>query len=291
MPEIGKINKLKVIKELDFGVYLDGAELGGILLPKRYVPHECKTGDDVDVFLYFDSSDRIIATTEKPYATVGDFALMRVKSVDQVGAFLDWGLMKDLLVPFRQQKVNMEEGRSYLVYVYYDQISNRIAASAKLEKFLNAVPADYKVGQQVDLLIWKATDMGYKAIINNSHQGILYSNEIFRTLNTGQCIKGFVKKVRPDNKIDLSLYAEGYDKVGEHTEKIIEYLKQQGGYSDISDKTSPGTIYSLFSISKKTFKSALGDLYKKGLIVLEKDRIRLSDNPETEIGKHSLEHP
>ena len=286
MPEIGKINKLKVVKELDFGVYLDGSELGEILLPKRYVPRDCKTGDDVDVFLYFDSSDRIIATTEKPNATVGEFALLRVKSVDQVGAFLDWGLMKDLLVPFRQQKVTMVEGRSYLVYVYFDQVSNRIAASAKLEKFLNAFPPDYKVGQQVDLLIRKATDMGYKAIINNSHEGILYSNEIFRKLNIGQHIPGFVRKVRPDNKIDLSLYAEGYDKVVEQSEIIIEYLKQQGGSAALSDKTSPETIYSLFSISKKTFKIAVGALYKKGLIVLEKDRISLSDPERKNITIH-----
>jgi uncharacterized protein len=275
MSSVGKFNTLKVIKELDFGVYLDGCELGEILLPKRYVPEACAMGDEVEVFLYFDSSDRIIATTEKPFATVGEFALLRVKSVDQYGAFLDWGLMKDLLVPFREQKVTMAEGRSYIVFVFYDQLSNRIAASAKLEKYLNLVPPDYEAGQQVNLLIWKATDIGYKAIINNDHQGILYSNEVFQELKTGQHIKGYIKKIREDGKIDLSLFPSGYIKVGPHADKIIEYLKQKGGQADITDKTPPDTIYSLFGISKKSFKTALGNLYKQGLIVLEKDRIKL----------------
>ena len=269
---------MTVVKELDFGVYLDGAELGEILLPKRYVPQGCKTGDALEVFLYFDSSDRIIATNEIPYAQVGEFALLRVKSVDQFGAFLDWGLMKDLLVPFREQKITMQEGRSYIVYVFYDQFSNRIAASAKLEQFLNITPPEYELGQQVDLLIWKKTEIGFKAIIGNSHQGILYSNEIFQELDIGQKITGFIKKVRDDGKIDLSLFPSGYGKAGSQTDKIIEYLKMQGGAAFISDKTPPDTIYALFGISKKTFKTALGNLYKQGIIVLEKDRIRLSEN-------------
>jgi hypothetical protein len=275
MPSVGKYNNLIVVKELDFGVYLDGSELGEILLPRHYVPDNCKTGDEIEVFLYFDSEDRIIATTEKPFATVGEFALLRVKSVDQYGAFLDWGLMKDLLVPFREQKTNMAVGRSYIVYVYYDQSSNRIAASAKLEKYLDGEPSNYEVGQQVELLIWQASDLGYKAIINQSHQGILYSNEVFQKLDIGQSIKGYIKKVRDDNKIDLSLFPSGYDKIGEHTDKIIEYLRQQGGYANITDKTPPETIYTLFGITKKTFKNAIGNLYKQEIIVLEKEGIRL----------------
>ena len=282
MPSIGKFNELQVVKELDFGVYLDGAELGEILLPIRYVPDGCKTGDVVEVFLYFDSSDRIIATTEKPFAAVGEFALLRVKSVDQIGAFLGWGLMKDLLVPFREQKVTMTEGRSYIVYVFHDLISNRIVASAKLEKFLNRIPPDFSIGQQVDLIIWKVTDLGYKAIINHSHQGILYANEVFQELSVGQHIKGYVKKVRSDGKIDLILFPSGYEKVGQHTDKIIDYLKEQGGFASITDKTPPDTIYALFGISKKTFKNVLGDLYKQGRIVLEKDRILLRKNIDGE---------
>jgi predicted RNA-binding protein (virulence factor B family) len=275
MPFIGKYNTLKILKELDFGVYLDGAELGEILLPKRYVPKESKTGDEVEVFLYFDSEDRIIATTEKPHATVGEFALLRVKSVDKYGAFLEWGLMKDLLVPFREQKVTMIEGRSYIVYVFIDKGSNRIAASAKLDQFLDCIPHEYVIGQPVDILIWQATDMGYKAIINHFHQGILYANEVFQKLNVGQTIKGYIKKIREDNKIDLSLYPQGFAKVGEHTEVILDYLIKQGGYATISDKTPPDAIYELFGISKKTFKSAIGNLYKQGKIMLEKEGIRL----------------
>lgn len=283
MPSVGKFNNLTVIKELDFGVYLDGSELGEILLPRRYVPVGSKTGDELEVFLYFDSSDRIIATTEIPFAQVGEFALLRVKSVDQFGAFLDWGLMKDLLVPFREQKITMEEGRSYIVYVFYDQLSNRIAASAKLEQFLHVTHPEYEAGQQVDLLIWKKTEIGFKAIIGNSHQGILYSNEIFQDLDIGQKITGFIKKVRVDGKIDLSLFPSGYGKAGAQTDKIVEYLKTQGGTAFISDKTPPDTIYALFGISKKTFKTVIGNLYKQGLIVLEKDRIRL-----VEFGKSDL---
>jgi uncharacterized protein len=275
MPSIGKYNKLKVLKELDFGLYLDGSELREILLPRHYVPEGCKIDDELEVFLYFDSEDRIIATTEKPFATVDEFALLRVKSVDQFGAFLDWGLMKDLLVPFREQKVNMIEGRSYMVYVYYDETSNRIAASAKLEKFLDRLIPNYEIGQQVDLIIWQATELGYKAIINQAHQGILYSNEVFQKLNVGQKIKGYIKKIRDDEKIDLSLFPSGYKKIGEHADKIIDYLRQQGGFVNITDKTAPETIYSLFGISKKMFKNAIGNLYKQEIIVLEKEGIRL----------------
>jgi hypothetical protein len=275
MPSIGKYNSLQVVKELDFGVYLDGSELGEILLPRRYVPDGCKIDDEVKVFLYFDSEDRIIATTEKPFATVDEFALLRVKAVDQYGAFLDWGLMKDLLVPFREQKENMVSGRSYLVYVYYDEKSNRITASAKIEKFLDRILPNYEVGQQVDLLIWQSTDIGYKTIINQANHGILYSNEVFQKLNVGQKIKGYIKKIRDDEKIDLSLFPSGYEKVSEHADKIIEYLRNQGGYASITDKTAPETIYSLFGISKKMFKNAVGNLYKQEIIVFEKDGIRL----------------
>lgn len=275
MPSIGKYNKLVVVKELDFGMYLDGIELGEILLPKRYIPADTKIGDEIEVFLYFDSDDRIIATTEKPHAFVGEFALMRVKTVDKVGAFLDWGLMKDLLVPFREQKVDMEVGRSYIVYVYYDRPSNRIAASAKIPQFLDRIPPEYEPGQEVDLLIWQATDLGYKAIIENFHQGVLYANEVFQELSVGQRVKGYVKKIREDNKIDLSLFPIGYAKVEGNTDKIIEYLKKQGGYAPITDKTSPEIIYNLFGISKKTYKSAVGGLYKQGLITIEKEGLRL----------------
>jgi uncharacterized protein len=203
---IGKYNTLRVIKEVDFGVYLDGEQEGEILMPVRYVPPHCQVGDYVDVFLYLDSEDRPIATTEKPFAQVGEFAMLRVKSVNKIGTFLDWGIMKDLLVPFREQKVTMIEGRSYLVYILVDDESKRIVASAKLNKYLDKTVPEYTVGQEVDLVIESETDLGYKAIINNLHWGILYENEVFEQLAKGLKVKGYVKKIRTDNKIDLSLH-------------------------------------------------------------------------------------
>ncbi len=279
MPLIGKFNKLKVVKEFDFGLYLDGAELGEILLPRRYVPEGCKIDDEVDVFIYFDSSDRIISTTEIPLAQVGEFAFLHVKTVDEFGAFLEWGLMKDLLVPFREQKVPLTKGRSCVVYVFYDEKSNRIAASAKVEKYLNLTPPAYSVGEEVDLLIWKATDLGYKVIINHAHQGILYANEVFQELAVGQKMKGFIKKVREDLKIDVGLFPSGYANIKQNSDAILGYLEHQGGYADISDKTPAETIHSLFGISKKTFKKILGDLYSQRIILIEKEGIRLLSKP------------
>jgi hypothetical protein len=275
MPEIGKFNKLKVVKEFDFGLYMDGAELGEILLPRRYVPEGCTIGDEVDVFIYFDSSDRIITTTEIPLARVGEFAFLHVKTVDEYGAFLEWGLMKDLLVPFREQKVPLTKGRSCVVYVFYDEKSNRIAASAKVEKHLNQIPPAYTAGEEVNILIWKATDLGYKVIINHAHQGILYANEVFQELAVGQKMKGFIKKVREDLKIDVGLFPSGYANAKQHSESILNYLEQQGGYAPISDKTAAETIHSLFGISKKTFKRAIGDLYSQRVILIEKEGLRL----------------
>jgi uncharacterized protein len=280
MPSIGNRNKLKVVKEFDFGLYLDGAELGEILLPRRYVPEGCKIDDEVDVFIYFDSSDRIISTTEIPLALVGEFAFLHVKTVDEFGAFLEWGLMKDLLVPFREQKVPLTKGRSCVVYVFYDEKSNRIAASAKLEKFLNLTPPDYSPGAEVELLIWKATDLGYKVIINHAHQGILYANEVFQELAVGQKMKGFIKKVREDFKIDVGLFPPGYAHIKQNSDAILGYLQLQGGYADISDKTPAETIHSLFGISKKTFKKILGDLYSQRIILIEKEGIRLLPKAE-----------
>ncbi len=275
MPLIGKFNKLKVVKEFDFGLYLDGAELGEILLPRRYVPEGCKIDDEVDVFIYFDSNDRIISTTEIPLATVGEFAFLRVKTVDEFGAFLDWGLMKDLLVPFREQKVPLTKGRSCVVYVFYDEKSNRIAATAKIEKYLNITPPGYAVGEEVDLLIWKATDLGYKVIINNAHQGILYANEVFQELAVGQKMKGFIRKVRDDQKIDVGLFPSGSSNLKQNTDTILRFVEHEGGYARISDQTAAETIHSLFGISKKTFKKAIGDLYSQRLILIEKEGIRL----------------
>ena len=245
-------------------------------MPIRYVPANCKVGDYVDVFLYLDSEDRPIATTEKPYAQVGEFAMLRVKSVNKIGTFLDWGIMKDLLVPFREQKVTMLEGRSYLVYIYVDEESKRIVASAKLNKFLDKSLPEYTVGQAVELVIESETDLGYKAIINNQHWGILYENEVFEQLAKGLKIKGFIKKIRTDNKIDLSLHPLGYEKVDPLTQMILDELIKEGGFIPVSDKSGAEEVYRVFGISKKSFKQALGALYKRRLITIAPDGIRLN---------------
>ncbi len=276
MVNIGKYNTLKVIKEVDFGVYLDGEQEGEILMPIRYVPKNCKPGDFVDVFLYLDSEDRPIATTEKPYAQVGEFSMMRVKAVNKIGTFLDWGIMKDLLVPFREQKVTMTEGRSYLVYIYVDPESNRIVASAKLTKFLNKTIPEYTVGQEVDLVIESETDLGFKAIVNNQHWGVLYENEVFEQLDKGLKIKGYIKKIRDDHKIDLSLHPLGYEKVDPVAQMILDQLKKDGGFIPVSDKSDAELVYRVFGISKKTFKQAVGNLYKKRIITVSIEGIRLN---------------
>ncbi len=276
MVNIGKYNTLKVLKEVDFGVYLDGESEGEILMPIRYVPKNCQPGDLVDVFLYLDSEDRPIATTEKPYAQVGEFAMLRVKSVNKIGTFLDWGIMKDLLVPFREQKVTMIEGRSYLVYIHVDEESKRIVASAKLNKFLDKTVPEYVTGQEVDLVIESETELGYKAIVNNLHWGILYENEVFEQLAKGIKMKGYIKKVRTDNKIDLSLQPLGYVKVDPITQMILDELKKAGGFIPVSDKSEAEEVYRVFGISKKTFKQAVGSLYKKRLITIGTDGIRLN---------------
>ena len=278
MAEIGKLNRLKVVKELSFGLYLDGGEHGEILLPTRYIPNDTKVDDEIEVFIYYDSEDRIIATTETPLAMVGDFSLLKVVSVNAIGAFLDWGLPKDLLVPFREQKQTMQEGRYYLVKVYFDKNSKRIAASAKLDSFLDNLPPNYKEGQEVDLIICNETELGYKAIVNKLHWGMLYKNEVFQPLERGQKIKGFVKKIRDDEKIDLNLTKSGYAKVDDISEKILDYLRNNKGFATLTDKSSPETIYNLFSVSKKAFKMAIGGLYKKGYILIEINGIRLVED-------------
>lgn len=271
----GRYNTLKVVKFVDFGVYLDGAEMGEILLPARYVPEDCEVGEELEVFIYMDSEDRIIATTEKPYAQVGEFAMLRVNAVNNIGAFLDWGLMKELLVPFREQKMNMVAGRSYLVYVYLDADSQRIAASAKLEKFLDNVIPEYQVGEEVSLIIESESDLGYNAIINQLHRGILYHDELPGPLNKGQQLKAYIKKVREDKKIDLSLYKPGYAQVDSISQNILDRLKEAGGFLPLTDKSDAALVFDHFAISKKIFKKAIGALYKQRLIALEVNGIRL----------------
>lgn len=277
MIEIGKYNTLKVVKSVSFGVYLDGGEGLEILLPLRYVPMDTKPGDEIEVFIYHDNEGRLIATTARPYATVGEFQFMEVKDVNDAGAFLDWGIMKDLLVPFREQRIPMKEGKWYLVYVRLDPVTKRIMASSRVDKFLDNTPPLYEYNEEVNLLVTDQTDLGYKVIINNQHWGLLYYDEVFQRLERGERLKGYIKEVREDDKIDVSLRPLGYQKVESIADTVLKALRQKGGYIAVHDKSDPDLIYSLFHCSKKAFKQAIGSLYKQRLIKLEDKGIRLCD--------------
>lgn len=277
MVEIGKYNTLTVVKIVDFGVYLDGGERGEILMPKEYVPANCFPDDEVRVFVYFDSEDRIVATTEVPYVKVGEFAFLKVVAVSHVGAFLDWGLRKDLLVPFREQRDPMVEGKSYLVYAYADKASDRIVASTKVDKYLDQVFPEYEINEEVDILIARKTDLGYAVIINNMHWGLIYDNEVFQIIKIGQKMKGYIKAIREDEKIDVSLQAPGYAKIEGLAGVILEKIKDYDGILDLSDKSDPEEIYRVFGCSKKNYKKALGTLFKQGLIEINDTEVRLKE--------------
>ncbi len=275
MAEIGKINTLKVVRETENGVYLDGENLGEILMPQKFVTTEVKTAREANVFVYTDSEDRLVATNEQPLAKVGEFALLKVVATSRFGAFLDWGLPKDLLVPFSEQKAKMQDGKSYIVYLYVDILTNRIAASAKLDKFLDNTPPVYETGQEVQLIIAEETDLGYKAIVNNEHWGMLYKNQVFKPLAFGEKITGFVNKVRDDEKIDLLTEKPGYEKIDSISESILKALEENRGFVALTDKSSPEMIQDMLGISKKNFKKAIGNLYKQRLIEFKSDGIRL----------------
>lgn len=274
MLHIGRYNELKVSRRTDIGVYLQatGEE---ILLPKKYVPAGTKEGDVLEVFVYTDSEDRLIATTLKPYASVGEFAYMRVKEVSRVGAFLDWGLEKDLLVPFSEQEQKMEEGKSYVVAVYLDFNTDRVAASAKLHKFIEYEDIELQEGDVVDLLIVGQTGLGFNAIINNKHIGLIYHNEVFQPLLTGNRVRGYVKTIREDKKIDLSLQKTGGEHIDETRMKLLNVLKSNNGFLPLTDNSSPEEIQRMLQISKKAFKKAVGGLYKERLIEITDEGIKL----------------
>jgi predicted RNA-binding protein (virulence factor B family) len=278
MAAIGKMNLLEVVKTVDFGVYLKSDTFPEILLPRKYVPRNCQIGDKVNVFVHKDSEDRIIATTQVPAAMVGDYACLKATHVTDVGAFLDWGLLKDLFVPFREQKIPMEEGNYYTVHIYLDEETDRIAASSKVHKYLNKEPVTYETGQEVEVMVIYRTDLGYKCIIEQTHTGVLYENEVFAELEQGQVIKAFIKKIRPDEKIDLSLQKQGYARVEGLPEQILEKLKAQAGFMPLNSKSAPDVIYQAFGVSKKTFKMAVSNLYKSRLITIEDNGIRLAHN-------------
>ena len=275
MITIGQYYSLEVIKTVDFGFYLDAEDLGEVLLPRKHAPHDLAIGDTIDVFIYLDSEDRAVATTQKPKAKVGEFAYLKALAITEVGAFLDWGLDKDILVPFAEQHRKMEVDHSYLVYLYIDQRDGRIAASSKIDKFLDDDrPHNFRPQQAVNLIIANSTELGFKAIINNSHWGVLYSNDVFQRLSFGQSKKGFIKKIRPDGKIDLSLQG-GQETRDKYAKIILLYLNKENGFAPVHDKSDPQLISKLFGMSKKAYKKAIGGLYKQRIISIEKDGIRL----------------
>jgi len=272
------MNTLHVMREVDFGVYLDGEELGDILLPKREVPEGTRVDDMLEVFVYFDSTDTIIASTLKPKTMVGEFASLQVIDNNEMGAFLDWGLPKDLLVPFREQSHKLITGNHYVVHTYLDNVSNRIAASTKLDKFLSDENPRFAVGDKVDLFIVNRTDLGYKAIIENAHWGLLFKDEVFQPLQQGQKLEGYIKNIRSDGKIDITLQEPGVQHMDAASQKILDSLKTAQGFLPFNDKTPPEVIYREFGLSKKVFKRSLGALYKKRLIKLEPRGIQLLDD-------------
>lgn len=273
---LGDYNNLEIVKRVSFGLYLDGDEDGEILLPAKYVPDGYDIGDIIKVFVYLDNEERLVATTEEPLAKVGDFAFLRVAWTNDYGAFLDWGLLKDLFVPFSEQEGKMVKGNSYLVYVTIDRKSYRIYASARLDKFLSLTKPPYETDEEVDIIVWRRTDLGWKVIVNGNHSGLVFANEVFRDLKTGDRLKGYVKRVRTDGKIDIALQRHGVAGDDESSMRLLSAIEAQRGFLPLNDNSSPDEIYSMLGMSKKAFKRAAGKLYKQRLIIIDDDGLRLA---------------
>lgn len=292
MIQLGDYNVLKVVKPAvrenphafggkeTFGVYLDGGEEGEILMPQKYVPDGLQVGDDIRCFVYLDQDERPIATTETPIAKVGDFAYLECTWVNEYGAFLNWGVLKDVFCPFREQKRKMEVGESYIVYIHLDEESYRIVATAKIDKYLQ----DYfspshdeaGVGAAVSLLVWQKTDLGFKVIINNRYQGLVYRDQIFQPIHTGDRLTGYIQNVRPDGKIDVALQPTGRRQTKDFAHTLLQWLKEHDGFAPFGDKSTPDDIKRTFQVSKKVFKKAIGDLYKRHIIIIADDGIHLT---------------
>ncbi len=277
MAQIGKTNTLPVKKKWGNIIYLDGGESGDILLKGDYPAEKYQPGDEIKAFIYVDREERLLATTRQPFAQVGEFTTLRVVANSAAGAFLDWGLDSDLLVPRSEQQDSMKPNQSYVVFIFINDNNNRIAASAKLDKFLGLQPPKYAEGEEVDLLLYAETDLGYSVVVNSAHAGILYKNEVFQKLVIGQRLQGFVKKVREDGKIDLRLQPAGYQNIDGIAQAVLDTLKKCDGRVAVTDKSPPEDVYALFGVSKKVFKKAVGALYKKRLIVIDNTGIRLAD--------------
>lgn len=276
MIEIGKYNKLKIKRTTRVGLYLENEEGEDVLLPTKYSPLKYETDDELEVFVYLDNEGRKVATNLTPKIQVNEFAFLQVSSVTKVGAFLDWGLAKDLLVPFREQKQRMEEGRWYIVYMTIDDKTGRLFATNKLEKFLGNDNLSVKEGEEVKLMVMRKTDIGYSVIVNNRHVGLLYESEIFKEVNIGDKLQGFVRKIREDNKLDISLQPQGYDlSIDPHSDLVYKKILAAGGELSVTDKSTPEEIYDTFGISKKAFKKAIGALYKQRKIEIQPGQIKL----------------
>lgn len=276
MIELGKYNTITVVKSVDFGIYLDGGEGLEILMPTKYVPEGTKEGDELRCFVYQDSEARLIATTEHPYAIVGQFASLKINSVNAVGAFADWGTSKELLIPHREQTVKMEEGHRYIIYIYVDSVSGRIVGTAKIDKYLDNVPPSYEENEEIDALVWKPTPLGYKVIVNGQHTGLIYKNQIFQPVRVGEHLRAWVKGIREDDKIDLMLQPMGYRNMIDGVEAtVLKALHNNNGFLPLTDKSDPELIADKLQCSKKNFKKAIGALYKQGRISLDDDGIRM----------------
>lgn len=280
MAVIGRMNSLQVVKHTDFGLYLDGGADGEILLPKRYIPKDTpsEVEDWLNVFIYLDSEDKLIATTLKPKIQLGQFASLKVVDINRVGLFFDWGLPKDLLLPHSEEKRPLQIGDYCVIYLYLDKRTRRLTATARLDRHLDQVPADYQVGQEVDLLVVERTDLGFKAIIDGKHWGLIHKNELFKFIRSGMREKGYIKELRADGKISLSLQPIGREAASGLAEQIVARLREQGGVLALGDKSPPELIAEQFRVSKGNFKKAIGGLYKQGMIRIHDDRIELLDN-------------
>lgn len=278
--QLGRMNQLTVLKQVDFGFYLDGGDVHGeILLPNGEIRPDIdvRINAQLPVFIYLDTEERLIATTRPVLAQVGDFAYLEVAWVNNFGAFLSWGPMKDLFVPFREQKMKMQKGQSYIVHVHLDEESYRIMASAKVDRYLSPERPPYHVGDEVEILVWQKTDLGFKTIVDNQFSGQLYDDQIFRMLHTGDRLKAYVNQVRPDGKIDLLLQRPGQDAVTDFSQTLLNHLHTNGGRTPLGDKSPAEEIYAVFGVSKKVFKKAVGDLYKRHLIQILPNGLELSD--------------
>ena len=274
--EIGKINKLTVARATDNGYYLVDDDENEVLLPNAYITDDLKISDDLEVFIYKDSEDRVVAVTSKPYVLLEEFAYLKVKEVNQYGAFMDWGLPKDLLVPFAEQTEKMEEGKSYLIFLLQDEQTERLIASSNVNEFVFFDEIDVKQGDEVDLLLYNMTELGMNVIVNNMYKGLIFNSDIHKTIQPGDRIKGYVKEVREDGKIDILLEPLGYkNSIDNSTEIIISVLKENDGFLNLTDKSSPEDIKKKLGLSKKAFKRGMGKLYKQKLVELSEEGIKL----------------